>query len=200
MRLSSGWGFEGTPPAPVRTATLAREGGAPVLRVVTGARSIVVGTWTEPGRFEGTIEYPQTDSRERSIKTLVLSKLGTYGEERPQVRERARAGTVFVLYVGAWNCPSCIWWKKRNVGDEERTLLARVSLREVDMPNFRDTGHDPAWPEDLKAIRDRYRIANGTPRFYVFVDGKLAKQSFGGASWQRDILPVLQRLVGGTTG
>jgi hypothetical protein len=33
------------------------------------------------------------------------------------------------------------------------------------MPNFRDTGHDPAWPEDLEAIRDRYRIANGTPRF-----------------------------------
>jgi hypothetical protein len=94
----------------------------------------------------------------------------------------------------------CIWWKKRNVGGEERTLLARVSLREVDVPNFRDTRHDPAWPEDLKAIRDRYRIANGTPRFYVFVDGKLAKRSFGGASWQRDILPVLQRLVGGTTG
>jgi hypothetical protein len=106
LRLSSGWGFEGTPPTPVRTATLAREGGAPVLRLVTGARSIVVGTWTQPGRFEGTIEYPQTDSRERSIKTLVLSKLGTDGEERPQVRERARAGTVFVLYVGAWNCPS----------------------------------------------------------------------------------------------
>jgi hypothetical protein len=200
LRISAGYGFEGNAPARIAPATLAREGDAAVLRLVTGARSIVIGTWTEPGRFDGTIEYPQIEGRARSVKPVTITKLEGEADDAPPIRTRARPGTVMVLYVGAWNCTSCIRWKNRRVGDDERALLDRVTLREVDAPTYADLSYDPAWPEDLKAIRDRYKIRSGSPRFYVFVGGNLAKSAFGSLAWQRDVLPVVRRLLDGSPG
>lgn len=200
LRISAGYGFEGNAPARIAPATLARERDGAVLRLVTGARSIVVCTWSEPGRFEGTIEYPQTDGRARSVKPVTITKLEGEADETAPIGTRVRPGAIMVLYVGAWNCTSCIKWKNRHVGDDERALLNRVTLREVDAPTYADLAHDPAWPEDLKAIRDRYKIRSGSPRFYVFVGGKLAKRAFGGLAWQRDVLPVVRQLLDGSSG
>lgn len=200
LRLSAGYGFEGNAPARIAPATLAREGDRAVLRLVTGAKSIVVGIWVEPGRFEGTIEYPQTEGRARSVKPLTLTKLEGDADEAPTIRARGRPAVIMVLYVGAWNCPSCLAWKKRPVGDDERALLGRVTLREVDAPSYANLAYDPAWPEDLKPLRDRHRITSGSPRFYVFADGRLAKSAFGAMAWQRDILPAVQRLLDGARG
>jgi hypothetical protein len=200
LRISGGYGFEDSAPTRIAPATLAREGDAAVLRLVTGAKSIVIGRWTEPGRFDGTIEYPQTEGRARSVKPVTITKLDADVDDAPAIRTRARPGAIMVLYVGAWNCPSCLAWKKRRIDDGERALLARVTLREVDTPSYADLTYDPAWPEDLKAIRDRYKIRRGTPRYYVFAGGKLVKKAFGALAWARDILPVVQHMLDGTPG
>ena len=200
LTISAGYGFEDVAPTRIAPATLAREGDAAVLRLVTGSKSIVIGRWTEPGRFDGTIEYPQTEGRARIVKPVTITKLEAAVENAPAIRTGARPGAIMVLYVGAWNCPSCLAWKKRRIDDGERALLARVTLREVDTPSYNDLTYDPAWPEDLKAIRDRYKIRSGSPRYYVFAGGKLVKSAFGALAWERDILPVVQRLVDGTPG
>lgn len=106
---------------------------------------------------------------------------------------------ISLIYVGAWNCQSCIWWKKRNVGDEERALLARVSLREVDVPNFRDLTYLPAWPEDLRWFQARLGLRSGTPRFYALVENPDGNAEwfggFGTGRWARDILPLAEAAV-----
>ena len=200
IRFSGGYGYEGSVPARIAPPVLAREGDAVTLRLVTGAKSIVAVTWVEPGRFEGTIEYPQTDQRARSVKPLTMVKLESEPVDAPSIRDETRPRAVMVLYVGAWNCPSCLRWKKRRVGEDERSLLARVALREVDAPSYADLTYDPAWPEDLKIIRDRYKIRSGSPRFYVFADARLVKSHFGGLAWERDVLPTLRRLLDAPAG
>lgn len=200
IRFSGGYGYEGIAPSRIAPPVLAREGEAVTLRLVTGAKSIVAVTWVEPGRFEGTIEYPQTDQRARSVKPLTMVKLESEAADASAIRDVTRPRAVMVLYVGAWNCPACLRWKKRRVGEEERALLARVALREVDAPSYADLTYDPAWPEDLKIIRDRYKIKSGSPRFYVFADARLAKSFFGGLAWERDVLPTLRRMLDAPAG
>jgi hypothetical protein len=97
----------------------------------------------------------------------------------PVVVKGPKAPNLTFLYIAAANCPSCVYSKL----DSNNPALAKkgflnspygkaAAYREVNAYTYMDTGNEKFWPDDLKWIRDKTYVKNGTPRFVLVGDDK----------------------------
>lgn len=129
-----------------------------------------------------------------ALSTVVLVLVVLAG-----VSERAAAARdarVTVVYVSAWDCPYCVDWEATaQKAWEQSAERARVDYRVVKAPYFKRVDENRYWPEDIRWIRDKLQISRGTPRFIVVVDGAVVLHRFGTHSWDREVLPLVKKLV-----
>ena len=101
-----------------------------------------------------------------------------------------------LVYVSAWNCPYCREWEVHTQPNWERAPERRhVDFRIVKTPYFSRVDEDRYWPEDIRWIRDSLQITKGTPRFILAIDRGIVLHRFGASSWDKDVYPLIQRLV-----
>lgn len=189
MDLQASYGWSDS--AQVKSAaSLSTNKASTTLQIVTPAKSIISATWISADTFEGTFETGTTK------KNVSLRKREGGDDDRPSATSRAKKITV--LYVGAFNCPSCDEWKRRDQRPEAE-LMKSIELRQVQTNSYAHIAQESAWPDDLKPIRDRLKLKSGTPRFIVMADDRIVLHRFGKASWQKDVLPKLAELNGART-
>ena len=102
---------------------------------------------------------------------------------------------ILVAYLGAWNCPPCIYWKNRflpkwKVSDERKQVIFHM----VDVYDFNDMKYKPKWPEDLEWLRDKIN-RRGAPQFVVAVDKKIVLHAWGVDPWKQNVVPLVQKLI-----
>ena len=116
--------------------------------------------------------------------------------EGTAVAQPAADGKVIVVYVSAYNCPYCREWEAFAQPKFEKSAERKqVEFRMVKASYFSRVDEDRYWAEDIRWIRDQLKITRGTPRFIVAKDGKVLIHKFGTSSWDRDVFPLVRRLV-----
>jgi hypothetical protein len=183
LQATYGWSDGALVKSP--TSLEAGNGGA-ILNVLTPAKSKIAATWITPDLFEGTFET------EKAVKKISIQKREAGEDDQPATSRGIKK--LSVLYVGAFNCPSCDAWKRRDQRPEA-DLMKSVELRQVQTNSYSYISQDSAWPDDLKPIRDRLKLKSGTPRFIIIADDKVVLHRFGKAAWEKDVLPKLAQLT-----
>lgn len=176
---------------PVTDAALVAKDNGYELSFVTGAGSRIVAVMTEPDRLSGTFtgrkgyvfKVVLTSASEAELKSAAV----------PLVRPNSE---ISLVYVGAWDCPSCRHWESSREAEwlESETAKA-ISYRNVQAYWFRDTRDLSRWPADLHWIPETGLANSGTPRFLVLVDGKVVRNLRGTGAWDREVAPLLNQLV-----
>lgn len=162
-----------------------------ILNIFTPSKNKITATWMTPELFEGVFDLGNT------TKQVTIRKNEPGSDDKPTPAKSIKKLTV--LYVGAFNCPSCDEWKRRDQRAEAQ-IMSKVELRQVQTNTYSYIAQDSAWPDDLKPIRDRLKLKSGTPRFIVMADDKIVLHRFGKASWQKDVLPKLAELTASNRG
>ena len=106
------------------------------------------------------------------------------------------ASDLTVIYVGGWDCPPCMQWKKtqkaRWLGSPE---FSKVTWVEVESPKLKDAYQERYWPADLRPVLAQLPRKAVTPRFLIVSDGKVVSNEFGSGRWSA-ILADLRKLLG----
>lgn len=108
----------------------------------------------------------------------------------------ANASRPLLVYVGGWDCPSCITWKNSKKPDFLASPLAKkVRLVEVEAPKLREAYQPGYWPDDVKFVLELIpkEQRRGTPRFLIVRGGKIVLNRWGGGEWDR-VAASLQKL------
>jgi hypothetical protein len=96
-----------------------------------------------------------------------------------------------LIYVGGWDCPPCIGWKKNSkagwLASPER---AKINYIEIEAPKLKEVYQDRYWPAELRPVRDQLKDKWGTPRFLLVRDGKLLASEWGRGEWDRTFAKI----------
>jgi hypothetical protein len=109
---------------------------------------------------------------------------------------RANASRPLLVYVGGWDCPSCITWKNnKKPAFVASPLATKVRLVEVEAPRLREAYQPGYWPDDVKFVLELIpkEQRRGTPRFLIVRGGKIVLNRWGGGEWDR-VIASLEKL------
>jgi len=56
------------------------------------------------------------------------------------------------------------------------------------------------WPKNLRWVQEKLDIRSGSPRFIVVAGDKILTHNFGRESWNRRVLPLIERRVAEKNG
>jgi hypothetical protein len=128
-----------------------------------------------------------------SRRALILTAAGLAGSAA--FGSARAAGPLTVIYVGGWDCPPCIDWKKNHkAGWLASPEYGKVTWIEVEAPKLKEAYQERYWPGDLKPILDQLPRKTGTPRFLIVRDGRVIANEFGGRQWAK-IVDELKKLL-----
>jgi hypothetical protein len=100
---------------------------------------------------------------------------------------------ILVVYIGAENCPYCVIFETTDLPIWIKSeAYKHVHYRELNFPRFQKTDEDTYWPEDLRWIREKAYVQQGTPRWIVAVDGLVVANQ---RKWTNRTYPLIQHLV-----
>jgi len=110
-------------------------------------------------------------------------------------RRAAHRGVTFV-YVGADDCPPCLTWRKTELPKFEASPLRRdVDFHAIFAARWSYVADPYYWPAELAWLRADAELKRGAPQFVVARDGKVLLRSFGTASWNSQVQPLLLKLA-----
>lgn len=195
FQAESAYGWSDGKLQPVSMAVTV-ENGVVAVDLATPAASRIEATSVGPDRFDGFM----TTKDGKRLKTVLTFA----GKTDEKLAAGARAKEITLIYVGAWNCPTCLRWEGAD-GDapvsSKKSFLATpeakaAKFRQISAPQFQDTAYDKAWPDDLKWVKEKTYVARGTPRYVLIADGKVVANSFGTRSLVQTIMPKIRQLAG----
>jgi hypothetical protein len=167
------------------TAKIAMYDNGANLSLVTSGGLSISAVWVSPQAIVGRYQYGGRTDVVRLVK-------GETGIARPITKDTK----ITVLFVSAFDCKYCHYWKVT----DERDFAAsddfkQVSYRVIEAGHFSDIGRDDDWPADLRRIRDRLHLTAGTPRFYVLLDDTIVASAFGPGEWSNFLLPRIHQFI-----
>ncbi|MBI4184309.1 MAG: hypothetical protein HY521_09955 [Proteobacteria bacterium] len=190
------YGYTGGNPKPIPMRVVV-ERGVVSMDLTSPAGSRIEARSLGPGHFAG---YMQTEQGRRFRAILTLTP-----EEDVKLPPGQRGKQITLVYVSANNCPTCQRWsggaKGAGPAKSKRDFLEMaegkaITFRQIDAPNYMDTAYDPAWPADLKWVKEQTNVRSGTPRFILIVDGKIVTNARRTGSLPEKIMPKIRQLAG----
>jgi hypothetical protein len=145
------------------------------MKILTFAIAIFFISGCQTTQWDGTGEFP-------GGYTLAASNYAVSGNS-----------DVLVVYIGASNCPPCIFFMNQDYphwikSDEYR----HVNYREMEFKTYQDTSSDNVWPNDLKWLKNATYTREGAPRWIVLIDGLIVSNEM---SWYGETFPLIKNLV-----